>query len=259
MSNEKMPILFFGHGSPINIIEENDYTKSIERTAQSLALPKAILVVSAHWETDGTFITAMEEPRTIHDFGGFPNELYEIQYKAKGNPELAKSIQEQLKDQDIQLDHSWGLDHGAYAILRWLYPNAEVPVLQLSLDKSKSMREHYELGKTLKELRNQGVLIIGSGNIVHNLRAIDWSRDATPHQWNVEFDEWVRDKINERDFHPLIDDILKSDAGKLSIPTPEHYIPLLYILGASEEEDNLEYIFEGYQNASMSMRSLIFS
>lgn len=252
----KMPAFFFGHGSPMNIIEDNAYTRALKTIAAKYPVPSAILSISAHWETNGTMVTGMTHPKTIHDFGGFPNELYQITYPAPGSLELAQKVRELVKDIAVEIDlNQWGLDHGTWAVLTHLYPKAQIPVVQLSLDRKKSLRQHFELGKKLKKLREQGVLIIGSGNIVHNLFHIDWDSDAPPYEWCLKFDQWVKTQLVNRNFDALIDQALDSKEGRLSIPTLDHYLPLLYILGAADEADQLVFEFEGYQNASMSMRS----
>lgn len=254
----KMPVIFLGHGSPMNAIADNNYTKALTSLTADIPKPTSILVISAHWETESTQVTAMEKPKTIHDFYGFPKELYNVQYPANGNPELAKDIVKTLGDK-VSLDHNWGLDHGTWAVLKFLYPAADIPVIQLSLNKNLSLNDHYELGKELKILRNQGVLIVGSGNIVHNLRAVDWNIDAKAHEWAVSFDKWVKELLLNRNFKPLISEFQNTEIGKLSVPTLDHYLPFLYILGASDQSDKLTFDFEGFQNASMSMRCLRFS
>ncbi|MCB1196771.1 MAG: 4,5-DOPA dioxygenase extradiol [Deltaproteobacteria bacterium] len=259
-TSSKMPAIFFGHGSPINVIAENDYTQALRSLGKNLPKPKAIVMISAHWETTGTWITGMQHPKTIHDFAGFSDELYAVQYPAQGLPILAEEIAAMLVDQNITVDRNkWGLDHGTWAVLRHVYPHADVPVLQLSLDQNQPPAFHYALGQKLALLRKQEVMLMGSGNIVHNLRKINWDTDAKPYDWVVAFDHWVKDKIITRDFQPLIADVETMPEAKLSIPTWEHYLPLLYILGASNEKDMIDFIFEGYQNASMSMRCLRFS
>lgn len=262
MKNDKsarMPVLFLGHGSPMNAIENNDFTRAHAQLGKILPRPKVILMISAHWMTKGTWVTHMSEPKTIHDFGGFPQELFDVQYPAKGSPETAEKVQAQILDPEILADDDeWGFDHGTWSVLRHVYPKADVPVVQLSLDMTKPAEFHFELGKKLQGLRDQGVMIIGSGNVVHNLRRISRDGQAAPLPWSVEFDEWVKSRIDERDFKSLVFDPTKTEAGKLSVPTPEHYLPLLYILGASDSEDKIEHVTEGIQNASVSMRSVRF-
>lgn len=255
-NSKKMPVVFFGHGSPMNAIAENNFTKTLEKMGKDLPRPKAILMISAHWETNGTWVTAMEKPKTIHDFYGFPKALYEQQYAAPGLPELAYEIGTMKGKPLVKLDQEdWGLDHGTWAVLRHVFPEHNIPVIQLSIDKNMSFQEHFELGQKLAKFREEGVMIMGSGNIVHNLRAINWNEQAPAHDWAVEFDEWVKQKLIQKDFHALTHDVYKSEAGKLSIPTPDHYIPLLYVIGASTGSDKVQFDFEGYQNASMSMRT----
>ncbi|MGZ3790271.1 MAG: 4,5-DOPA-extradiol-dioxygenase [Bacteriovorax sp.] len=255
-----LPVLFIGHGSPMNALAHNDYTKALENLGRKIPTPKAVLCISAHWMTEGTWITGMERPKTIHDFYGFPQELFDVRYPAPGAPLLAREISDRYKNPSIHNDlEMWGLDHGTWSVLRHLYPKADIPVMQLSLYMSQSPEYHFKLGEGLRELRHQGVLIIGSGNIVHNLRKLDWSNEnARPHAWALEFDEWVKEKINQRDFLALQKEITATEAGKLSVPTYDHYYPLLYILGASRPEDSLHFEYEGIQNASISMRCVSF-
>ena len=256
---QPFPVLFIGHGSPMNAIETNSYTQKLAEICRSLPQPKSILVISAHWNTRGTFVTEASQPKTIHDFFGFPKELFEIQYPAPGNPELLKTLQQKIKVTAVQGDQEkWGLDHGTWSILRHVYPEATVPVVQLSLDLNESSQYHFQLGKELAFLRHQGVLILGSGNVVHNLRSIRWEPSAPPLEWALEFDSWVKQKLQARDFTALITDFHSFEAGRKSIPTLEHYLPLFYILGASFAEDDLSFEFEGIQNGSISMMSFRF-
>lgn len=258
-TQKRMPILFLGHGSPMNAISSNSITQVMNQLGQTLTPPKAILMISAHWMTKGTWVTHMKNPKTIHDFYGFPQELFAVQYPAPGSPTLAEQIQNQITQPKIELDDSeWGLDHGTWSVLKHLYPNANIPIVQLSLDMSKPSEFHFVLGQKLQALREQGVLIIGSGNIVHNLKHIRWESDAKPFDWAIEFDEWVKQKSVERNFQALVSESTQSEAGRLSIPTPDHYFPLLYILGAAHPKDNLYFDIEGIQNGSISMRSLRF-
>lgn len=259
-NNKKMPILFLGHGSPMNAVKDNSFTRTLSRLGRELARPKAILCISAHWMTEGSWVSAMEKPKTIHDFYGFPQELFDIQYPAPGSPRLAKSIQNEILDPKVQLDHEmWGLDHGTWAVLRHMYPECDIPVMQLSLYMAQPPEYHLKLGKELAKLRSQGILIIGSGNIVHNLRKLDWSEDAAAYDWALEFDHWAKEKLLKRDFKSLTSKFLDFEAGKLAVPSMDHYYPLLYILGASSTNDELEFTYEGIQNASISMRCLSFS
>ncbi|MFG1486279.1 4,5-DOPA dioxygenase extradiol [Halobacteriovorax sp. RZ-2] len=258
MTREKIPVIFLGHGSPMNAIASNEFTDQLRIIGKELPKPRAILMISAHWETQGTWITAMDKPKTIHDFYGFPKELYEIQYPAPGSPHLANEIVEMIGE-SVKLDHeNWGLDHGTWSLLKFMYPEANIPVVQLSLDMRKPPQYHFDLGKKLKVLRDQGVLIIGSGNIVHNLKTISWSEDAPVVDWAIEYDELIKEKLINREFNYLINDFQSMDIGKMSVPSVEHYLPLLYVIGASDESDILNFDFEGIQNASISMRSFSF-
>lgn len=257
--SQLMPVLFIGHGSPMNAIAENSFTKALNQLPSKVPTPKAIVCVSAHWMTDGTWATSMDNPKTIHDFYGFPKELFEIEYKASGSPETASLIQSTIPDPKIRLDaYEWGLDHGTWSVLKHIYPTAEIPVIQLSLSIDEPPEYHFKLGEQLKFLREKGVLIVGSGNIVHNLRRMNVDENAKAYDWALEADDWMKKKIEERDFNSLVHDAIKTEAGKLSIPTWEHYFPLLYILGASDRNDELTFVHEGFQNASISMRALMF-
>lgn len=255
----RMPILFVGHGSPMNALEKNSFTQILENLAGKMPRPKAILMISAHWMSEGTWVLGMDEPKTIHDFYGFPQALFDIQYPANGSPETAKLIESSITDPKIEIDlQDWGFDHGGWSILKHMYPQADVPVLQMSLNMKQSPEYHFQIGQQLKNLRDQGVLIIGSGNLVHNLRRIDWNTYAKPHDWAIEFDAWLKSKIENRDFKALIKDYHSTEAGKLSIPTMDHYLPAHYILGASDSSDELKFEFEEIHNASISMRAFGF-
>jgi 4,5-DOPA dioxygenase extradiol len=250
------PVLFIGHGSPMNALGNNAYAAALNALGKTLPMPKAILAISAHWETDGTQVLFANLPKTIHDFNGFPGELYEIQYPAPGAPELARRV-EQLTGAKMVSD--WGLDHGTWAVLRHIYPEANVRVTQLSLNRSLSSIEHVEFARKLKLLRQEGVLILASGNIVHNLREIDWREDAVPQPWAVEFDNAIKSAILKGDVTAItnftgIDPV----ATRMSVPTPEHFIPLLYAMGASDTTDAITFPFEEMQNSSISMRSVRF-
>ncbi|MFS4460697.1 4,5-DOPA dioxygenase extradiol [Bdellovibrio sp. HCB2-146] len=256
---DKMPVIFVGHGSPMNAIQDNPFTASLAKLATDIAVPKAILVVSAHWLSRGTWVTRTESPRTIHDFRGFPQELFNVEYPAPGNPELAQHIQTLSTTPPIQGDDGgWGLDHGTWAVLRKMYPEAKIPVLQLSIDMTQPPEFHLEMGRKIKSLREQGVLIVGSGNIVHNLRAMDWDKQLQGYDWAIEFDQWSKSKLVDRDFKALTNDFMNTEAGRLSIPTPDHYYPMLYILGAADAKENLDFQFEGYDMGSISMRGFSF-
>jgi 4,5-DOPA dioxygenase extradiol len=255
----RMPVMFIGHGSPMNAIADNSFTQALNKLGKEVPTPKAILCISAHWMTEGTWITEMANPKTIHDFYGFPQELFNVQYPAPGDPAIAKLIRSTVSNPKINGDHElWGLDHGTWSVLKHMYPEANIPVMQLSLDLSQPPEYHFNLGQSLKSLREQGVLIIGSGNIVHNLRRISWEENANPFDWALEFDQIVKDQILKRDYKPLLKDAIETTAGKLSVPTPEHYYPLLYILGASDQNETVDFVYEGIQNATISMRSVAY-
>lgn len=256
---ERAPVLFVGHGSPMNAIADNPFTRTLSTLRRLYPAPRAVLCISAHWMTEGTWITHMPRPRTIHDFYGFPEKLFEVQYPAPGSPEIADLISTTIRHPKINPDDEmWGLDHGTWSVLRHMFPKADVPVLQLSLHMEQPAPYHYELGRQLRALRDQGVLIVGSGNVVHNLRRISWEPGAAPFAWAVEFDAWIRDRLLAGDHPALIYDFRQTEAGRQSVPTMEHYYPLLYTIGACDEDDQLEFHFDEIQNASISMRSLSF-
>ncbi|MFA5582587.1 MAG: 4,5-DOPA dioxygenase extradiol [Bacteriovoracaceae bacterium] len=253
-TKELMPLLFIGHGSPLNAIDNNEFTQILSRLGQKLPRPRAILCISAHWMTRGSWITEMESPKTIHDFYGFPQELFNVQYPAPGSPELAQTIKKEIIDPNIHGDTiEWGLDHGTWSVLKHVYPNADIPILQLSLDMTKDSPYHFKLGEKIRFLREQGVLIVGSGDIVHNLKTMNRDKKAAPHPWAKEFDEWTLEKIKNKDFSPLVHDVMKHPGAAMSIPTWDHYYPLLYVLGASTNNDKLEVIYEGIHHSSISM------
>jgi 4,5-DOPA dioxygenase extradiol len=254
-----MPVLFLGHGSPMNAIEENDFVKGFREVGESLEKPKAILCISAHWETRGTYVTAMESPRTIHDFGGFPKALYEVQYPAPGSPELAKEMGQIVESTEIQMDHQWGLDHGAWSVIKHLYPDAEVPVIQMSLDRNKGAKYHYELAKELAALRKKGVLIIGSGNMVHNLRLVAWDKLDEPeygYDWAIEAHEKMMHYIKEGNHSALINYQSQGRPFQLAVPTPEHYLPLLYTLGLKSEKEDVQLFNDRPIGGSLTMTSV---
>ena len=249
-----MPVLFIGHGSPMNAIEDTEFSRAWAEVARSLPKPKAVLCVSAHWETEGTRVTAMEQPKTIHDFYGFPPALFEKRYPAPGSPDLARMTQKLMRESHVELDSEWGLDHGAWSVLCQMYPKADVPVVQLSLDQRKEPALHYELGRELRGLRKKGVLIVGSGNIVHNLREIAW--EDTAYDWALEFDAKMKDLIVSGDHQAIVDYSKLGRSARLAVPTLEHYLPLLYVLGAQTEADEVKFFADKVTLGSISMRSV---
>lgn len=254
----KMPVLFIGHGSPMNAIEENEFVNNWRDLGKTLPRPKAILVISAHWETSGTQVTAMERPRTIHDFGGFPKALFDVQYPAPGSPELAQEVKSIVKTADVLLDQKWGLDHGAWSIINRLYPNADVPVVQMSLDYYQTPRYHYDLAKELASLRHKGVLIIGSGNMVHNLRMVAWDKlnaDAYGYDWAIEANEKMKQFILSGDHPSMINFRSQGRAFDLAIPSPEHFIPSLYALGLKEDNEKIDFFNDKAVAGSLTMTS----
>jgi 4,5-DOPA dioxygenase extradiol len=253
-----MPVIFFGHGNPMNALTDNPYSRAWRQLGLALPRPKAILCVSAHWFIDQTRVTAMDAPLTIHDFGGFPKELYDVQYPAAGDPQLAARVRQLLAPLDVQTDFDWGLDHGAWSVLLHAFPEADVPVIQLSMDRSQPAAFHYELGKRLAPLRREGVLIIGSGNVVHNLRAIRWQEDAAPYDWAVRFNERVRQHLLQRDHAPLIAYEEMGEDGRLSIPTAEHYLPLLYTAALCEDDEPVSFAVDGIDLGSIGMLTAVF-
>jgi 4,5-DOPA dioxygenase extradiol len=255
-----MPVLFLGHGSPLNAIEENEFTAGWKNVVKSIPKPVAILCVSAHWETRGTSVTAMNRPNTIHDFGGFPKALYEVQYPAPGSPALAMETKSIIKKTTVGLDDRWGLDHGCWSVLKHLYPEADVPVIQLSLDYYQSAQYHYDLAKELSSLRKKGVLIIGSGNMVHNLRLVGWERINEPgfgYDWAIEANEKMIKSILSNDHKALINYKSQGKAFDLAIPTPEHYLPLLYCLAVREQDDEVNIFNDKAVGGSLTMTSCI--
>ena len=237
-----MPVLFIGHGSPMNAIEDNEFSRGWKETGETLPKPNAILCVSAHWETKGTFVTAMEKPMTIHDFGGFPKELFDVQYPAPGSPDLARETKKLINKAEVGLDEKWGLDHGAWSIIKHLYPQANVPVIELSLDYTQTPRYHYELARELSSLREKGVLIIGSGNMVHNLGLLAWDKLNAPEygfDWAIEANDKMKKYILSGDHEPLINFRSQGKAFDLAIPTPEHYLPLIYALALQDKNEEV--------------------
>ena len=255
MSSAPMPAIFFGHGNPMNAIETNAYARKWNAMGRALPRPKAILAISAHWYVEQTAVTAAEHPRTIHDFGGFPRELYEVRYPAPGDPKLAARVQTLLAPlAGVASDGHWGLDHGTWSVLCHVYPDADVPVVQLSIDETKPPHFHYDLAKRLAPLRDEDVLIVGSGNVVHNLHAFAWGRHpAEPFDWATRFESQVRELILSGNVDPLVDyESLGGDA-LLAVPTPDHYLPLLYVLGVRRPSDTVTFPVEGVDGGSVSM------
>jgi len=249
-----MPVLFMGHGNPMNAIEDNAYTKSWAELTKTLPTPRAILCISAHWETRGTKVTAMKTPRTIYDFGGFPPELSEVKYNCPGAPALAAEVVSQIKKTRVELDHEWGLDHGTWSVLARMYPNADIPCFQMSLDRTRDLQYHYDLAKELAFLRKKGVLIIGSGNIVHNLRYAFIDPEKPPYDWAIEFDDLSTKAMDERNHQALINYQRLGKSAALSVNSAEHYIPLLYTLALQGDEEPLSYTNADFQFRAGSMR-----
>ncbi len=258
-TTEKMPVLFLGHGSPMNAIEENQFVQGFRNISREIPKPNAILCISAHWFTNGTFVTAMQNPKTIHDFYGFPKELFAVDYPAPGSPELARETAELLLPEIVEEDHSWGLDHGAWSVIKHLYPNAEIPVIQLSIDYTKPPEYHFDLAKRLQKLREKGILIIGSGNIVHNLRMVDWKNINTVGagwDWAVEAREKTNNWLLDGNFRNLIDYQNQGIALQTAVPSPDHYLPLIYSLGLKENSDQLSLFNDELIGGSLSMTSV---
>lgn len=256
---EKMPVLFLGHGSPMNAIEENEFVQGFWSVAAGLPKPRAILCVSAHWETRGTFVTAMPNPPTIHDFGGFPKALFDVQYPAPGSPTLARETKALVKKTEVGLDDKWGLDHGAWSVIKHLYPKADVPVIQMSLDHYQNPEYHYELARELSSLRRKGILIIGSGNMVHNLGMVAWDKlNAVDYayDWAREASEKMNRFILEGDHQSLVKFRSQGKAFDLAIPTPEHFLPLLYTLALKDEKDEVSLFNDKAVAGSLTMTSV---
>ena len=249
-----MPAIFFGHGNPMNALADNAYTKGWASIGKSLLRPNAVLCISAHWYLSETAVTAMETPRTIHDFGGFPPELYKVQYPAPGAPQLAARVKGLLAPLSVELDEGWGLDHGTWSVLCHVFPHADVPVVQLSIDETKPPEFHYEIGKLLAPLRDEGILIIGSGNIIHNLHTYAWGRhEVKPFDWAVRFETLARNLLLKGDDAPLVSYELLGRDALLAAPTPDHYLPLLYVLGLRRPGDEITFPVEGFDGGSISM------
>jgi 4,5-DOPA dioxygenase extradiol len=258
-ASDRMPVLFIGHGSPMNGIENNDFSRTWQSLPKQFPKPSAILCISAHWLTKGTFITAMDNPKTIHDFGGFPDALYQVQYPAPGHVALANETAQLVKKTQVGLDHDWGLDHGAWTVIRHMYPDASIPVLQFSIDYHKPASYHYELAKELSVLRNKGVLILGSGNMVHNLRMVAWDKINTPNygfDWAIEMNELFKQKIADGDHQPLLKYESMHKAAMLAIPTPDHYWPLIYTLGLQQSKEEIKFFNDSLVAGSLTMTSV---
>jgi 4,5-DOPA dioxygenase extradiol len=253
----RMPVIFFGHGSPMNTLASNQYTETWRRLGASVPKPKAILAVSAHWFTRGTAVTAMAKPKTIHDFGGFPQALFDVQYPAPGEPGLARRVRDLLAPVEVHMDESWGLDHGTWSVLAHAFPDASIPVVQLSMDGTQPAKFHYELGKHLAPLRDEGVLIVGSGNVVHNLALMQRGDDAPAYGWATRFNDKMRRALASHDHQALIDFERLGEDARLSAPTPEHYLPLLYIAALQGEGETMEFAVDGIENGSLGMLTAI--
>lgn len=259
VTTRRMPILFLGHGNPMNAIEENEFVSTFRQLGKELIKPNAILCISAHWETKGTFVTAMQKPRTIHDFGGFPQELFNVQYPAPGSPSLAKETKNIITKTEVGLDEKWGLDHGTWSVIKHIYPNADVPIIQMSIDYSRSLQYHYELAKEIRQLRQKGVLIIGSGNMVHNLQLVDFKRlygEPFAYDWAIEANEKMKKYILDNDHQRLINFKKEGKAFELAIPTPEHYLPLIYALALKEKNEKISIFNDKPVGGSLSMTSI---
>jgi 4,5-DOPA dioxygenase extradiol len=258
VNDHLMPVLFIGHGSPMNGIEDTEFSRRWTQMGKEIPTPKAVLVVSAHWYTQGTKVTAMEHPKTIHDFGGFPKELFAVQYPAPGSPDLARETAALLH---ASLDHDWGLDHGTWTVVRHMYPKADIPVLQLSIDYTKGPQYHYDLAKELYALRRKGVLIIGSGNMVHNLRMVAWDRlgeSEYGYDWALDINNQFKNLISSREHKALIDYTKLGKSALLAIPSPDHYIPLMYTLGLSSGKDDISFFNDKAVGGSLTMTSVKF-
>ena len=260
MQNTRMPAVFFGHGNPMYAIESNRYTEAWRKLGESLPRPSAILAISAHWYTLGTAVTAMAQPRTIHDFGGFPRALFDVQYPAPGSPQFARRVQQLLTPVTVRLDEDaaqgWGFDHGTWSVLKHAFPEADLPVVQLSIDATQPPAWHYALAQRLSPLRDEGVLIVGSGNIVHNLRHCIWSDDAVAHPWALRFSDRIHACLHAGDHAPVIDYLSAGEDARLSVPTPEHYLPLLYVIAQQRTDESASFPVEGMELGAIDMRAV---
>jgi 4,5-DOPA dioxygenase extradiol len=258
-ASQRMPVLFLGHGSPMNAIEDNQFVQGFRKAAAEIPKPNAILCISAHWLTDGTKVTAMDLPRTVHDFGGFPQALFDVQYPAPGSPDLARETAELLSPVLTEEDHQWGLDHGAWSVIRHMYPEADIPVIQMSIDYTKPPQYHFALAKRLNKLRDKGILIIGSGNIVHNLRLIDWRNINTVGagwDWAIEAREKTNQWLLDGNFRNMIDYHKQGTSLQHAVPSPDHYLPLLYSLGLKDQAESLDLFNDELIGGSLSMTSV---
>jgi 4,5-DOPA dioxygenase extradiol len=254
-NSKKTPLIFIGHGHPMNALLDNNFTQTLSKIGASLEKPNAIMIVSAHWATKGTFVSVNPQPKAIYDFGQIDDRLLQIKYEPEGHPELAKKVIETAPGYNIQENQSMGLDHGAWTVLKHLYPKADVPVFELSIDYTQPTTYHFQLAGALKKMREKGVLIICSGNIVHNLKVLDWNNiDAKPFAWAIEFDELVKTKLNSQDFQALVDYEQFGKISQMAHPTNDHYLPMLYTLGLADKTEEVKHLFEGFQFGSASMR-----
>jgi len=252
-----MPAIFFGHGNPMNAVMNNNYTEGWRRMGKQTPKPKAILSISAHWFVPKTGVTISTAPRTIHDFGGFPRELYQVQYPAPGDPELARRVKTLLEPLQVNLDNSWGLDHGTWSVLRHVYPAADVPVVQLSIDETQPSSFHFDIGRKLAPLRDEGILIVGSGNLVHNLHTYAWGRHVPdPYDWAIRFENEAKEMMLAGEYKPLINYETLGPEASLSIPTPDHYLPLLYVIATRQQGEAITFPIEGVDGGSISMLSV---
>lgn len=252
--SEKMPVLFIGHGSPMNVMEDNEFSRAWAAAGKTLPKPKAVICISAHWVTRGTLVTAMDKPRTIYDFYGFPEQMYEMRYDAPGAPDLAEQVRRIIKNTEVKPDLDWGLDHGTWTVLKRMFPQADVPVIQMSLDANIEAQKHYDISRQLKELREEGVLIIGSGNIVHNLRMARF--DDSAYNWATEFDQRIATWISQHDHEPIIHYEKGDQAAALAINSAEHYVPLLYTLALRDDNEPVSFFADKVMGGSISMRSV---
>jgi 4,5-DOPA dioxygenase extradiol len=257
---KSMPAIFVGHGNPMNVIRRNQWTEGWKDLGKAMPRPRAILAVSAHWYLPSIRVTAMTNPRTIHDFGGFPKQLFEIKYRAPGAPSLAEKVREMLGPLTVELDHDWGLDHGTWSVLYHIFPIADIPVVQLSIDRTKPPSFHYEIGQLLAPLRDEGILIMGSGNIVHNLQAYEWDRpEIGAFEWASRFEEKIRNLLQSGKNGQLVNYPAIGHEANLAVPTPDHYLPFLYVLGTRRKEDLISFPIEGFDGGSMSMLTIQIS